>query len=138
MVERRQLLAGSVLAGVAAAFSPDDAAAGAAQRDESPQVAAAVDEFRQAFENSRRVSPELSTIRNQQRVFLKANSKFPDFIEVGIGVWENIYDWHVRHQQPISMTRLADGRYVMSFHFSTLILRPDQSDSYVGFGFDAR
>ena len=62
----------------------------------------------------------------------------PDFIEVGIEVWENVYDWHVRHQQPIGATRTADGRYVMSVMFTTLILRSDQTNNYIGFGFDAR
>jgi hypothetical protein len=49
-----------------------------------------------------------------------------------------VYDWHVRHQQPITATRTADGRYVMTVMFTTLILRPEQAGSYVGYGFDAR
>jgi hypothetical protein len=84
------------------------------------------------------VSPELARIREQQRTFLKANQKFPDFIDVGIDVWENVYDWHVRHQQPVAITRTANGRYVMTVMFTTLILRPEQTNSYVGYGFDAR
>jgi hypothetical protein len=138
MVERRQLLTGGVLAGVTAAFSPEGAAAAQQQRDDGEQVASAINVFRESVEVGRRVSSELSSIRNQQRIFLKANQKFPDFLEIGIGIWENVYDWHVRHQQPINMTRLADGRYVMGVAFTTLILRPDQSDNYIGFGFDAR
>ena len=53
-------------------------------------------------------------------------------------MWENVYDWHVRHQQPIAATRTADGRYVMTVMFTTLILRPDQVNGYIGYGFDAR
>jgi hypothetical protein len=57
-------------------------------------------------------------------------------MEVGLGVWEDVYDWHVRYQQPLNATRLADGRYVLTFMFTNLILRPDLAVEYVGFGFD--
>jgi hypothetical protein len=82
--------------------------------------------------------PELARIRDQQRVFLKANQKYPDFIEVGIDVWENVVDWHIRHQQPLSVSRSSEGRYIMAVGFTTLILRPELSDNYVGPGMDAR
>jgi hypothetical protein len=59
-------------------------------------------------------------------------------MEVGIGVWENVYDWHVRHQQPLNLARLGDGRYAMTVMQTTLILRTDQTESYVGYGFDVR
>ena len=137
MVDRRQLLTGGVMSGMATALGADGAAAGQ-QREDGERVAAAIAELRQALEREARVSPELTRIRDQQHTFLKANAKFPDFLEVGIGIWESVYDWHVRHQQPLSVSRLSDGRYVMSVMFTTLILRPDQADNYIGFGFDAR
>ena len=59
-------------------------------------------------------------------------------MEVGSDVWESLYDWHVRHQQPMTAARTADGRYVMTVMFTTVILRPDQATNYVGYGFDAR
>jgi hypothetical protein len=51
-------------------------------------------------------------------------------------VWEALYDWHVRYQQPLNVQRTADGRYVMAFMFTTLILRPDQAPDYIGPPFD--
>jgi hypothetical protein len=101
-------------------------------------VANAVQDLRAAVQSALQVSPELSRIREQQRTFLRANQKFPDFLDVGIGVWESVHDWHVRHQSPLTVTRLGDGRYAMSVLFTTLILRPDQSETYIGFGYDAR
>jgi hypothetical protein len=62
--------------------------------------------------------------------------KYPDFIEVGIDVWDSVHDWHVRFQQPLNVTRVADGRYAMSFSFTTLILRPEMAGDYVGPPFD--
>jgi hypothetical protein len=114
--------------------------AGAAQRqgDEDTRTAAAVDQLRGAIDRATRVSPELARIREQQRTFLKANHKFPDFIEIGITVWEDVWDWHVRHQRPADIARTAEGRYAMRVMETTLVLRPEQVESYVGLGFDAR
>jgi hypothetical protein len=137
-MERRHLVRGSILAGTAALFGAPEPAAAAAQRDDGEAIARAVRDLTEAIEEAGRVSPELARIREQQRVYLKANQKYPDYIEIGLDVWESVYDWHVRHQLPVTATRTADGRYIMSVMFTTLILRPEQTNSYVGFGFDAR
>ena len=134
-MQRRNLVGGGVLAGAAALLGVAEPTAAAADDSEA---ARAIESLRAALERHFAVSPELSRIREQQRIFLKANQKFPDFIEVSVDVWESIYDWHVRHQQPIAATRTADGRYVMTVMFTTLILRPEQVNGYVGYGFDAR
>jgi hypothetical protein len=136
MVKRRSLLSGGLIAGAGAVLVSEPAEA--AQQDDRQQVADAISELRESIERGFRVSPELSRIREHQRIFLKANQKFPDFIEVGISVWESVYDWHVRHQQPLNMTRGSDGHYVMTVMMNTLVLRPDQSDTFIGFGFDER
>ncbi len=136
-MERRNLVGGGMLASAAALFGAAEPAA-AAQADDGKVVAQAVENLRAALERHLAVSPELDRIREQQRIFLKAHQKFPDFIEIGVDVWENVYDWHVRHQQPIAATRTADGRYVMTVMFTTLILRPEQLNGYIGYGFDAR
>ena len=136
-MQRRNLVGGGMLAGAAALIGDPRPTAGA-KDDDSGATAHAIDALRASLERRLAISPELERIRDQQRVFLKSNHKFPDFIEVGIDVWESVYDWHVRHQQPITATRTADGRYVMTVMFTTLILRPEQVSSYVGYGFDAR
>lgn len=139
-MERRHLVSGGLLAGLAGAFGFSSAAAGAQQRrDESDdRTAAAVDELRRVVDRGLQVSPELARIREQQRIFMRANQKFPDYIEVGIGVWENVYDWHVRHQRPVLVGRTTDGRYTMTVMETLLLLRPEQAETFVGFGFDAR
>jgi hypothetical protein len=139
-MERRHLVSGGLLAGLAGAFGFSSPAAGAQQRrDESDErTAAAVDELRKVVDRGLQVSAELARIREQQRIFMRANHKFPDYIEVGIGVWENVYDWHVRHQRPVLVGRTTDGRYTMTVMETLLLLRPDQSETFVGFGFDAR
>lgn len=137
MMERRDVVGGGLL-GLTALLGSGSASE-AAQRSYSSEVGRAVDELREVIE--RRLAPpfsELREIRQQQRMFLKASQKFPDFIEIGIDVWERVYDWHVRHQVAPNIVRRDDGRYTMTFMFTTLVLRPEQTDNYVGFAYDAR
>lgn len=138
MVDRRSLLNGTLFSGLAA-LTPGQQSRGNAQdnRDELA-VAEAINNLNTTVQHAAQTSPELARIRDQQRVFLKANQKFPDYIEVGVSVWENVVDWHIRHQQPLSVSRSAEGRYIMAVGFTTLILRPELSDNYVGPGMDAR
>jgi hypothetical protein len=139
-MERRHLMSGGLLAGLAGAFGFPSAAAGAQQRrDENDErTAMAIDELRKVVDRGLLVSPELARIREQQRIFMRANQKFPDYIEIGIGVWESVYDWHVRHQRPVLVGRTTDGRYTMTVIETLLLLRPEQAETFVGFGFDAR
>jgi hypothetical protein len=141
MVERREMLGGGLLAGLAGAITTAStgAAGDAAVEDTSEAAAGAVDRLRASLEREATpgtVSPSVAAIRQQQRTYIRSHDKYPDFIEVGLGVWEDIYDWHVRYRMPITAARLADGRYVLGFMFTNLILRPDQALDFVGFGFD--
>jgi len=108
------------------------------QQPDNEGVSTAIADLRQTIDRGLQVSPELARIREQQRVFLRANQKFPDYIEIGVGVWESICDWHVRHLLPIQVTRTPDGRYSMAVMLTNLILRPEQAETFVGFGFDLR
>jgi hypothetical protein len=76
----------------------------------------------------------LENIREIQRVYLRTNQKFPEYIEIGITVWEQLYDWHIRTQQALGVVRLPNGRYGMQALLSTFVLRPDAQPNYVGPG----
>ena len=139
MVERRNLMGGGIVAGITALV------AGA-----RPPEAAAQDISKQYFEMTRAANEMrellerhfdgpwavLRQVRTQQQIWLRANHKYPDFIEIGVNVWDGLHDWHVRHQLPLNVTRAADGRYLLAFMFTTFILRPDQDPNYVGPPFD--
>ena len=136
MVERRNLVGGGLAAGLAALMTPGTVEA-AGQRDGDETVSREVRELRQTIEaNFHQPWLRIARIREQQRIWMRANYKYPDFIEVGIEVWEAVYDWHVRFQQPLSMMRATDGRYVMAFMFTTFILRPDVMPEYIGPPYD--
>jgi hypothetical protein len=135
-MERRDLLSGGVLAGVGQALGLQRTTTSSPPDNEA--VSGAIDELRRVIDRGQQVSPELSRIRDQQRVFLRANQKFPDYLEIGIAIWESVYDWHVRHLIPINITRMPDGRYSMVVMLTTLILRPEQPETFIGFGYDLR
>lgn len=142
MVRRREVMGGSLLAGVAALVLPTSAEA--EQRDSGDgAVAKAIDNLREVVEqraNACHVGTcgTVALIRMQQKTFMKANRKFPDFIDAGIDAWEAVYDWHVKNRQPVNATRLPDGRYGLAFMFTTIVLREDQLPNFVGWGYDGK
>ena len=139
-MDRRAIVGGSFLAGLSTLMSPASAEAAAASDLEG--VSDSIDQLRMTVERQfANIYTDkwqgVAKIRQQQHIWMKSTQKYPDFIEVGLDIWDNIYDWHVVHQQPLNVTRMSDGRYAMVFMFTTLLLRPDQSPDFVGYAFDA-
>jgi hypothetical protein len=140
-MERRAVVGGSLLAGLSSLMAPAGAEAAAAGAD-LEGVSDSIDQLRKTVERQfanvyTNRWQGVARIREQQHTWMKSTQKYPDFIEIGIDIWDNIYDWHVVHQQPVNMTRMTDGRYSMVFMFTTLLLRPDQAADFVGYSFDA-
>src|SRR4030095_8406857 len=142
MVERRQLVGGGIVASLTALMGESSASAAAAVSEDSLQISGSIDQLRKTLEGQfdqtyTSLWRGVARVRQQQRTWMKSTMKVPDFIEIGIDVWDNLYDWHVAHQQPVSRGRAADGHYTMTFMFTTLVLRPEQTPDYVGFPFDS-
>ena len=122
MVNRRSVITGTLLGGAVSALAPAEAAGSeaAAQvpdrlmedlaRAVREDVARAVRSVRDEIERQSTFW-EIAAVRDQQRTHLRANGKFPDFIEVGTDVWQQVYDWHVPIQQPIALGRTAEALY---------------------------
>ena len=49
---------------------------------------------------------------------------------------ESVIDWLIAMQQPVTLDRLADGRYTVALYATTMVLRPDFSDNFVSQGYD--
>jgi hypothetical protein len=136
-MERRDVVSSGLL-GLTALVGGTGGAA-AAPPDDGRDIAYAVDRLRELLERRLELPfKELSEIRRQQRIFLRASHRFPEFIEIGANVWDALYDWSVRYQHPLNVVRHSDGRHTMTFMFTTLVLRPDQTDDYVSLPYDAR
>lgn len=67
---------------------------------------------------------------------LRSSGKFPEFCDIGTGVFYDVYDWHVKHQQQINITRQADQRLTIQFMFTQLVLRWENDGNYLGTPFD--
>jgi len=144
MVHRRAVITGTVLGGALSALAAPgavEAAGGQADCRNSDrlieEVARAVQAVRDQLAREQSFW-ELEAVRQQTRTFLRANGKFPDFLEVGSDVWQRVYDWHVRFQQPLSLGRTPDGRYTILLLATTLVMRPDMDPGFIGLPYDNR
>jgi hypothetical protein len=143
MVSRRELVGGGVLAGLAGMVPQTKAAPTTERDDDGTMVARAIDDLRESLERESEacrlgLCGVIDAVRSQQKIFLKANHKFPDYIDAGVDAWCELYDWHVKNRQAINTSRLPDGRYGLTFMFTIIVLRPEQAANYIGWGYDAR
>ena len=78
----------------------------------------------------------LGEIRARFTTHLRSSGKFPEFMEIGIEPFYEVYDWHVRHQQQIQITRISEQRFAIQWMFTQLIMRYEQDPKYLGIPFD--
>src|SRR4051794_40678132 len=88
VVDRRSLLNGTLFSGLAALTPVQQSRNSSPDARDDAVIQRAVNDLAATIQQAVATSPELARIREQQRVFLRANQKFPDFIEVGITVWK--------------------------------------------------
>lgn len=141
MVSRRELLSGGVvsLTGMGGAATRVD------QSTQEVDLRPVVNGLRELRDEVQRHAPGLAVsreviaqIRRAQKQHFRVNGRFPVWIEVGVDVWECVYDWHIRNQQSLTVGRDSGGRYTIAFFFSTLIGRSDVEPTYVGAPYDER
>ena len=141
MLDRRELLTlGGVLGSLSPAASPAEGVAAAQQITErqGQDIVRALQDLNARVAQAESFG-EIAGVRAKQFEFLRGNGKFPDFIDVGVDVWQGIYDWHVRMQQPITLSRdSGTGRYTMMFALTAIVLRQDALPGFIGIPYDAR
>jgi len=141
MIDRRQLLtAGGLLGALAPAGEGTAYGAGQMSERAAADVVTALQKISSALNAVAAQSSfdAIGPVRTRQTDYLRANAKFPDFIEVGIDVWMAAHDWHVRFQQPLTIRRDGSGRYTLMLGFTALVLRPDVAPGYLGAPYDNR
>jgi hypothetical protein len=149
MLTRRDVVTGvGALGAVAVAPGSGDAAAdAAAQSAGDPQLAQGLRDIRSQMKDIRDVLDvairentlsfgAVSKLRTLFEQFIRASGKFPDYCDIGTGVFYDIYDWHVKHVQPIQITRQQDNRVAIRFMFTTLVVRQEQESSFIGIPYD--
>lgn len=146
MLTRREVMSGAVMASGVTGSSADGGGGAATQTLESERLAAIerrlaemVGELREANRGcSTGICDVVTKLRELQTQVLRASGKFPDFVDVGSDVFFTLHDWHVRNRLPVTLSRLADGRYALTFMFTQVLLRPDAQPGFLGFPYDAR
>ena len=132
MFSRRDLIAGGA---AFTHFRPSPAAAAAQQPDNNATqlnlIRVAIQELRHPPSWS-----FVAQVRERQRMFLRQNQRYPEFIDVGIRVWEGLQDWHVENNLELKMGRAPEGRYMMEFMLTQLVLRTEIPDGEVSGGYD--
>jgi len=141
MIDRRELLAlGGMLGGLATGRENAEAVAvGAGDMTDrtAQEIVEGLKALAAALYAAQSFGP-IVPIRAKQIEYLKANNKFPDFIDVGTDVWTSVYDWHIRLQQPVVLGRDATGRYTLMLAFTQLVLRPDFVPNFISVPYDGR
>jgi hypothetical protein len=143
------MLQGPAFGGLLASLAPESAAAadpgggGEAAGQKTAEEAAIQDAaraIRELRDELKRQNEfwELGALREPIRAFLRANGKFPDYLEVGIDVWQQVYDWHVRYHLAPIVGRNPDGRYTITLAATMLVMRVDTQPGYIGVPFDNR
>ena len=132
MLTRRHMLTKAVAAGAVSATAARASAGEADYRDVLDQLVREVRAL-QRFEHLPGYG-EMQAVRSARRTFLKQAGKFPDQIEMGLDVWESVLDFLVATQQPHEVQRRADGRYVVAYLGTWLVLKPELPETYVSPG----
>jgi hypothetical protein len=142
MMNRRDMLAAGLLGSVAPAGAaaetqdPGDVIV----RDGFRALDTSIDEFKSAVDSGLRGNSMnfggVALVKNEIMRYLKQSGKFPEYCDIGVSVFFDVYDWHVRHQQQIQITRLADQRLQIQFMFTQLILRWENAEGYVSQAYD--
>ncbi len=131
MISRQELLANGV--GTGALMAPE----GTQQETDAAYLSRILEELRGirkavSFQGAQAVAQ----VRLAQRTFLKNTGRFPEFVDVGFDIYESVVDWLITVQQPVTINRIADGRYSVALFATTIVLRPEFPDNYVGQGYD--
>src|SRR5687767_1859690 len=112
MLSRREVLAGGMVGGLGG--SAADAAEQPGDREGLRQIEKALQDLdatlNRGFSALSLSMGPIGLLRRAFELFIKSNGRFPEFCDIGIGVFYDVYDWHVRNRQQITVVRQPDNR----------------------------
>jgi hypothetical protein len=136
MLSRRELLGAGLAGGITATDAAPASHQGQAELELLREIArgvTAVDRtMAQSWMSSNTAYGLVAKVRAQFEIYFRSAQRFPDFIDVGYAVFIDLYDWHIRNRQQLTITRAADNRYWMQFMFTTVVLRGEQDPNFIG------
>ena len=141
MMNRRDMLAAGLLGGLAPSGEGEvQNQSDMIVREGLKNIGDSVDEFKTSVEQGLRGNSMsyggVGDVRKEIQRYLKSSGRFPEYLDIGVSIFYDIYDWHVRYQQQIQITRLSDQRMVIQFMFTQLVLRWENAENYIGQAYD--
>lgn len=131
MVERRQLLKAAMFGGFVTRPGTADASAQAIPDRQANEIVDVLKNLSRAIDAANSFT-EIAEVRLRQVNFLRAEGRFPDFIDVGSDVWMGVYDWHIKHSIPVPLGRDPGNRHTITLLSTALVLRPDMVPTLIG------
>lgn len=146
MISRREVVTAGVLSTLATAGPAEAAETTATQQGDSQAIREGLNalgdklnDLKQTVEQSLRGNSmnygNVGVVKGRIEQYAKTSGKFPDYCDIGLAVFTDVYDWHVRNQQQIQIVRVSE-RMAIQFMFTQLILRWENDMNYVGTPFD--
>jgi len=145
MIGRREVVTGGLLGSLAAgagtaAASETEIQETQALRDILKGIDDKLEEIKTALDQGLRGNSmtygNVGQLRSTIEKYARVTGKFPDYCDVGLGIFYDVYDWHVRQQQPIQVARVADQRLMILFMFTQLLVRWEGDVNFIGVPFD--
>ncbi len=134
MLSRRELIAGGAVMSQMKAGEAAAAQRGGAGEDYSDELRS-IQTALAGLANTV-TTPTVTEIRDRQRQFLRLNQRFPQFIAVGIRVFERMQDWHINNGRVLTIQRGGDGDWQMDFLMSVLVLKLELPENEIGQAYD--
>jgi hypothetical protein len=141
MISRREVVTAGMLGTLATTSSAEGAALQGADelrilREGLKAIEDRLMELRSSVDQGLRGSSMnfglMGQLKQSIEKFARASGKFPEYCDVGLGVFYEVYDWHLRHNQQIQIARVSDQRIMILFMFTQLIVRWENESSYIG------
>ena len=105
-------------------------------RDALNKVVESLDEIKASIDDSVHGNTmnhgSLGTIRGKLETWIRVQGRFPEYWDVGISVFLEIYDWHIRQKQEIKISRIAEQRMAIQWMFTQYVLRWENEPGYIG------
>ena len=139
MISRREVVTAGVLGTLATANSAEAAQSSSdiqALKEGFKSLEDRVGDLKSAVDQGLRGNSMnyglVGSVKDKVSRFARLSGKFPDYCDIGLDVFYDVYDWHVRQNQQINIVRMSDQRLAIQFMFTQLILRWENEPNYIG------
>ena len=138
MISRREVVTAGMLGTLATGGAGDAAAQGSdvlVLRDSLNKIIESLDDIKTSIDDLRGNTMNtgyLGVIRGKLELWIKTTGRFPEYWDVGIAVFLEIYDWHIRQKQEIKISRIAEQRMAIQWLFTQYVLRWENEPGYIG------